>query len=1569
VVRARGRVGLAVAVALALLTPLVVPGVAWASTPPVITSAGSTTFTSGSAGTFAVTSTGSPTPALSESGALPSGVTFVDNGNATATLAGTATAVGTYTLTITAHNTASPDATQTFTLTVIQAWYNASWLYRKTITINHAKVAAHLSNFPVLVSITDAGLATSAQSSGNDILFTASDGVTKLNHQIESYTSGTGALVAWVSVTSVSRTVDTTVYMYYGNGAAASQQNASGTWDANYRGVWHFNQSPTGSTNDILDSTSNANNGSSQGSMTSGNQVSGQFSGSLSFNGSANYVSTANLMTVPQVYTEEAWVKTSTASGHKIFGFESNQTGTGSTSWNTNIYIGSDGQAYAGIFNVSFPTYSATYATAVNDNVWHDVVATYDSGTTVLSLYVDGTLRSTTAVPAVQSSTGYWRMGSYKLSGWTNGSDGFYTGGMDEVRLSTTARSAGWITTEYNNENSPSTFVSVGSQQAFVPIAPVITSASSATFTSGSAGTFVVTSTGSPTPALSESGALPSGVTFVDNGNATATLSGTPAAFGTYTLTITAHSSASPDATQTFTLTVIQAWYNASWLYRKTITVDHTKVGASLSNFPVLVSMTDAGLAAHAQSSGNDILFTSSDGVTKLNHQIESYTSGTGVLVAWVDVPSVSNTVDTIIYLYYGNAAAASQQNASGTWDANYKGVWHFSQSPTGSAGDILDSTSNANNGSSQGSMTSGNQVAGQFGGSLSFNGTANYVSTANLMIAPQVYTEEAWVKTSTASGHKIFGFESSQTGTGSTSWNSNIYIGSNGQVYAGVFDGVLTTHIITYATAINNNVWHHVVATYDSGTTLLSLYVDGVLRVTTTSSAAQNFNGYWRMGSYKLSGFWTNGSDGFFTGGMDEVRLSTTARSAGWISTEYNNENSPSTFASVSAEQVSVPIAPAITSASSATFTTGSANTFTVTATGSPTPALTETGTLPTGITFVDNGNATATLSGTPTSSGTYTLTITAHSTASPDATQTFTLTMAQPWYDANWLYRKAVTIDHTKVGASLSNFPFLVSITDAGLATYAQSSGNDILFTASDGTTKLNHQIESYTSGTGALVAWVNVPSVSNTVDTVIYLYYGNGAAANQQNATAVWDANYTDVWHLSEGPTGTAPQFKDSTSSPNNGTAQGSIPAGAQVAGAIDGSITLNGTANYISTTNQLTVPNTDTISAWFKTTTASGAKIIGFESNQTGAASANYDRMLWVGTDGKLRFGMFDGTLRIVASSTTVTDGAWHYAVGVEDNTAHTVTLYVDGSAVAAISTGTTPQSYTGWWRIGSYMMYSGWTNSAAGYFPGGVDEARISTVVRSAGWISTEYNNQHSPSTFASLGTAQAPLVITSANSATFTAGMAGAFTVTASGSPTPTLTETGALPTGVTFVDNGNATASLTGTASNTGSFTLTVTAHNTAGPDAVQIFTFTVAAGTLSISVPGTAILGSGTLGSTTSGNLGTVQVIDDRGGTTAAWTATVSATALTSGGQAVPLADLQYWSGPATATTGTGAFTPGQATAGSAQDLTTSRTAFTLGSGTGANNASWNPTIVVIMPLTAIPGFYVGTITHSVA
>lgn len=90
------------------------------------------------------------------------------------------------------------------------------------------------------------------------------------------------------------------------------------------------------------------------------------------------------------------------------------------------------------------------------------------------------------------------------------------------------------------------------------PIAPVLTSAPAATFQAGKAASFTITATGLPTPDLSLIGALPSGVSFTDKGDGTASLAGTPAAGtgGSYPITIKASNGALPDAAQSFTLTV-----------------------------------------------------------------------------------------------------------------------------------------------------------------------------------------------------------------------------------------------------------------------------------------------------------------------------------------------------------------------------------------------------------------------------------------------------------------------------------------------------------------------------------------------------------------------------------------------------------------------------------------------------------------------------------------------------------------------------------------------------------------------------------------------------------------------------------------------------------------------------------------------------------------------------------------------------------------------------------------------------------------------------------------------------
>ncbi|MEV4825764.1 hypothetical protein [Micromonospora sp. NPDC049274] len=150
-------------------------------------------------------------------------------------------------------------------------------------------------------------------------------------------------------------------------------------------------------------------------------------------------------------------------------------------------------------------------------------------------------------------------------------------------------------------------------------------------------------------------------------------------------------------------------------------------------------------------------------------------------------------------------------------------------------------------------------------------------------------------------------------------------------------------------------------------------------------------------------------------------------------------------------------------------------------------------------------------------------------------------------------------------------------------------------------------------------------------------------------------------------------------------------------------------------------------------------------------------------------------------------------------------------------------------------------------------------------------------------------------------------------------------------------------------------------------------IVTLTVdAAGGLSITVPATANIGHGVEGSSISGQLGPVTVLDQRGSLTPNWTATVVSTDFTTGGgtsgETIPSINVLYWSGPATATAGGGTFTPGQPTSAQQVIINVPRTAMSHSGGTGNNFATWNPTLVVNVPIGTVQGVYTGTVTHSV-
>ena len=343
------------------------------------------------------------------------------------------------------------------------------------------------------------------------------------------------------------------------------------------------------------------------------------------------------------------------------------------------------------------------------------------------------------------------------------------------------------------------------------------------------------------------------------------------------------------------------AWYNSAWTRRKAITISHAKVagGANLTNFPVLISLaSDANLAASAQASGNDIVFTASDQVTKLNHEIESYTSSSGQLVAWVQIPALSATADTTIYLYYGNGSAANQhygngsaanqQNPSGVWDANYAAVYHL-----GNAGGALnagDSTAAPSNGAITGA-TSG---AGKIGLGGAFSGSSQYVDIGNggkLQITGDL-TLEAWVKPADFSNYNGI-VEKSKVNLPAP-YDFYLIVGSGIPV---LYRGNGSTYAYVAGTgAPAAGQWSHIAVTMSA--TAVTHYLNGAANGSGALSTTVTDGGTDAMIASRNDRF------PMFKGGLDEVRISNTARTAGWIATEYNNESSPGSFYSVGAEQ-----------------------------------------------------------------------------------------------------------------------------------------------------------------------------------------------------------------------------------------------------------------------------------------------------------------------------------------------------------------------------------------------------------------------------------------------------------------------------------------------------------------------------------------------------------------------------------------------------------------------------------------------------------------------------------------
>ena len=192
-------------------------------------------------------------------------------------------------------------------------------------------------------------------------------------------------------------------------------------------------------------------------------------------------------------------------------------------------------------------------------------------------------------------------------------------------------------------------------------------------------------------------------------------------------------------------------------------------------------------------------------------------------------------------------------------------------------------------------------------------------------------------------------------------------------------------------------------------------------------------------------------------------------------------------------------------------------------------------------------------------------------------------------------------------------------------------------------------------------------------------------------------------TNFWRLGE-PSGSAvvdwAGAGDATA--GSGVTRGATGA---LANSSNGASTFDGSGNgFFASPNSQQGPNTFSTEAWFKTTTTSGGKIVGFGNSPTGNSN-NYDRHTYMDGSGKVIFGVYNGSTSTIRSAQSYNDGQWHQAVASLSPAG--MALFIDGKKVASRSDVTTGQFYTGQWRVGGDSTWEG-----DNYFDGDIDEVSV-----------------------------------------------------------------------------------------------------------------------------------------------------------------------------------------------------------------------------------------------------------------
>ncbi|MFA5272559.1 MAG: DUF2341 domain-containing protein [Candidatus Peribacter sp.] len=471
----------------------------------------------------------------------------------------------------------------------------------------------------------------------------------------------------------------------------------------------------------------------------------------------------------------------------------------------------------------------------------------------------------------------------------------------------------------------------------------------------------------------------------------------------------------------------------------------------------------DSDIATHAQGSGADLRFATSTGMV-LPYEREDYhvSSGSGSGLFWVKVPTIraagSSSSGAVLYVYFGSGSAADGQTTTTVWNSGFKGVWHF-----GTSDSLLltDSTTNANNGTNYGATP----VAGILGGEAKFSG-AQYVNcgTGTNLNFTGDFTLEAWITPATPllENQALFGKHASSNIGYWMYYNRTGYpltislLGvNNTSLKAGEVNGGETAHVVGVRSGTT-------LILYENGAFVDSLDPGGSLNPTSTTpftiGRRSDTAGY------------------YYKGGIDEIRVSSSARSAAWVKFGYANMGSGSGELAIGPQTVNQIVT--TTSVVSSLNPSISGESVTFSATVSPSTA---TGT----ITFKD-GETTLDTVTLGQGSGSY--------TTSALTTGSHTITAEYETSNAK-VAGSTSSLTQVVTGATPSSTALASSQNPSG---YGQSVTFTATVTPSDATGTVTFKDGATTLGTAAVTAGVATYSVSTlpvTTHSVTAQYGGDG------------------------------------------------------------------------------------------------------------------------------------------------------------------------------------------------------------------------------------------------------------------------------------------------------------------------------------------------------------------------------------------------------------------------------------------------------------------------------------------